>query len=125
MSTQFTDETGAVQVGAGGSAGSWEFGASTPSSSAGVFTVDGVAVNNGTTLASGIVPPAANNRTTGSATVPSNGSVNVSTGKAANYCAFTVDHAATNIYVSTITVATITILDCGGGLGASRNYGLI
>lgn len=81
MSANFVDQSSATQIMAGGSAGSFEFGGSAPSGTAGVCSVDGAALNNGNVINDGRVPPSANNRATGSVSLAAQTSASISTGK--------------------------------------------
>jgi hypothetical protein len=82
MSTQsWKNESAAIDVMSFGSSGSVDFGGSTPSSSSCKCTMDGLDVNSGGNWAPGTVPPAANDRATGSVSLAGDTSTSITTGK--------------------------------------------
>jgi hypothetical protein len=82
MSTQlWADESAAANVMSYGSSGSVDFGGATPSSSSCKCTMDGTDMNSGSTWGTGTVPPAANNRATGSVSLAGANGSTISTGK--------------------------------------------
>jgi hypothetical protein len=132
MPLSMQDENSATQVFAAGGSGSFEFGASTPSSSSCQCTMDGFGINNGSNMGDGTVGPGANNRTTGSLSAFGPGATStVSTGKS-TYALVANDNPfngavsqSSFVYMKSQVVGTITFQNYDTLFSWGTNYSFL